>query len=38
MATLKWEHIYVVEELLVKNRLDDKTWGHLVPKLSACPV
>ena len=36
MATLKWEHIHVVEELLVKNRLDDNCWLHLVPKLSAC--
>lgn len=39
MAALKWEHIHVNAELIVKDRRDDKTWIHLVPKtkaLSAC--
>ena len=36
MAALKWEHIHVKEELIVKDRRDDSTWSHLVPKLSAC--
>ncbi|NDB84965.1 MAG: hypothetical protein EB127_20025 [Alphaproteobacteria bacterium] len=36
LATLKWEHIYIKEELIIKDRRDDSTWEHLVPKLSAC--
>ena len=38
LATLKSEHIHVNSELLVKDRRDDSTWEHLVPKLSACRV
>ena len=36
MAALKWEHVHVKEELIIKNRLDDKSWEHLVPSLSSC--
>ena len=36
LASLKWEHVYIESELIVKNRLDDKKWEHLVPTLSAC--
>lgn len=36
LATLKWEHVYLKEELVIKDKRDDKSWMHLVPKLSAC--
>lgn len=35
MAALKYEHIYIQEELLIKDRRDDKTWTHLIQSLSA---
>jgi hypothetical protein len=30
LALLKYEHVYVKEELLIKDRRDDSTWSHLV--------
>lgn len=37
MASLKWEHIHVKEELLIEDRRNDNSWVHLIPSsLSAC--
>jgi len=37
MAALKWEHIYIKEVLLIKDRRDNASWSHLIPtSLSAC--
>ena len=36
LAALKAEHIHIKDELIVKDRRNDATWSHLVPKLSAC--
>ena len=32
---LLWEHQYVIAKIILADWRDDKSWAHLVPKLSA---